>query len=113
MTIKETIKKADRLRPNAINDEQKADWVWSLETDIADLIGADMKANPFPADVDLTMPAPYDGIYSLYLMAMIDNYNQDSTLYANDMTMFNEAYGEARRWWRRHHLPFENKNWKV
>ena len=113
MTIREAIKKADAMRENAIADEIKADWVWQIECELADLIKREAVENPFPNDAELVMPAPHDMIYVYYLVAMIDNYNQDSTLYSNDMVLFNEAYGEARRWWRRHNLPFESGNWKV
>lgn len=56
-------------------------------------------------DAALLTPAPYDGIYPMYLVAMIDYYNQESALYQNDMVLFNEAMAAARAWWRRNHRP--------
>jgi hypothetical protein len=113
MTIRDAIVKADSLRPNMIEHTIKADWVWECEMALADLTKVEKGVNPFPAEHELAMPVPYDNVYYLYLMTLIDYYNQDSELYANDMAMYNEAMGEARRWWRRHHLPFETSNWKV
>ena len=113
MTIKEVIKKADELRPNAIEEETKAMWVWTLDGDIANMMGTKHPANPFPQDGDLLMAHPYDEVYIFYLMAMIDTANRDSTLYANDSVLFNSTYGEAKASWRRANTPQNHQGWRV
>lgn len=114
MKVTEAIAKANELRPNALNDEQKARWLYELDCDVADLKGVEHPAFEWPeVDAELLMPAPHDNIYVLYLAAQIDYYNQESTLYMNDMTVFNSAYDDACAWWRRNNVPESRGNWKV
>lgn len=113
MTIKEVIKRADELRPNAIEEEIKAAWVWTLDGDIANMMGTKHPADPFPQDAELLASHPHDEMYIFYLMAMIDTANRDSTLYANDSLLFNSAYGEAKASWRRANCPEKPQNWRV
>ena len=113
MTIKEVICKADELRPNAIEEETKFAWVWTLDGDVASFMGKEHKENPFPQDEQLLMPHPDDDIYIFYLMAMIDTANRDSALYANDSVLFNSVYGEAKATWRRNNIPKSRGNWRV
>lgn len=114
MTLLKAIARANTLRPNAIDDSIKADWVWELEAEVAELMDWEAKTeegevitcpiNPFPNDCELLMPSPKDNIYALYLCAMIDNTIEDTQLYVNDMTISNKARDDAFKWWRRHNL---------
>lgn len=105
MKLLEAIARADMLRPNAIDNSIKADWVWELEAEIAEVMDVDLPENPYPNDSDeLLMPTPKDNIYPLYLCAMIDLTVEDTALYANDYVVANDAITEAKKWWRRHHL---------
>lgn len=113
MTLKEAIKKADEIRPNAISDELKAGWIHELEGQIAEMMGIPCPENTFPRDRELLMKAPRDNIYYLYAAAMIDHMQQDSELYYNDMTMFNAALTDAKGWYRRHNTPKCMGNWRV
>lgn len=92
------------MRPNAIEEAEKARWVLGLEADIAETW-----ERPLPYDEDtydpeyeLIVPFPKDECYPLYLCAMIDNAQEETTLYANDMTLANAAVAEAKAWYRRH-----------
>ncbi len=113
MKLKEAIKRADKLRPNVLPEEQKAAWVYELEGKLAEMRCALPPARTWPADASLAMPAPHDVVYELYLCAMIDFANQETDLYANDMAVFNAAVSEAQAWWRRHHRPRPSRNWRV
>ena len=114
MTVNEAIAKANEIRPNALNDEQKARWLWELDCDIAEMQDVDEPEASWPeTDPVMLMPAPHDNIYVLYLAAQIDYYNQESAMYANDMAVFNAAYDDARAWWRRHNLPKHKGNWRT
>ena len=114
MTVREAIAAADLLRPNTLFDEMKARFVYELDCDIAELQDVEQPSFVWPKeDAELLMPAPHDNIYPLYLAAKIDYYNQESALYANDMAIYNNAYEEARRWWRRHNKPASAGNWRV
>lgn len=113
MTTKNAISRADKLRPNAIEEEVKAAWLYELDGKLAETLGVDVTENVWPKDAELLMPSPCDNIYELYLCAMIDLENQETELYANGMAVFNAAFAEARAWWRRHHCPADSGNWKV
>jgi len=119
MRVKEAIKRADALRPNAISEERKADWLYELEGRLAQVRHAPPlavvppPARVWPADSALAMPPPYDGVYERYLCAMIDLANQETALYANDMAVFESTYADAVAWWRRTHSPAPAGNWKV
>lgn len=119
MRVKEAIKRADALRPNAIAEERKADWVYELEGRLAETRHAPPlgvvppPARAWPADSALAMPPPYDMIYERYLCAMIDLANEDTDLYSNDMAMFESTYKDAIAWWRRTHRPGPAMGWRV
>ncbi len=121
MKISEVIVQADKLRDNTMAEAQKVAFLRQLDGEIAEVM--DMEETPDDAeaaetllvwpfactwpeeDAELLMPFPHDDVYVLYLVAMIDYYNQESALYANDMQVFNTAMNDARSWWRRHHRP--------
>lgn len=113
MNARKAITRADNLRMNALGEEQKYAWLYELDGKLAETLGVDIPENPFPDDGELLMPAPCDNIYELYLVAMIDYFNQETTLYANDMIIFNNALDEAKAWWIRNHRPTENRQWRV
>mgnify|MGYP006896011560 CR=1 FL=1 len=114
MTVKEAIRRADALRMNTAEADQKAAWLFELDGQLAELFGADLSENTWPEeDAAPLMPYPYDEIYQLYLICKIDYYNQEMELYANDRAVYEAALTEARAWWRRHHRPERTGNWKV
>ena len=112
MKLKEAIKRADEMRPNAISDELKANWVQAVEGGIAELMGAILPEQTFPRDKELLMPAPFDEVYCLYVCAMIDHVQQDSEMYYNDMTLYNALMQDARAYYRRHNTPKASGNWR-
>ena len=103
MTVKEAIKQADFLRPNAIDEELKALWLVEFDVEIAELKGVDVPENCWPEDQELLMEYPKQEIYVLYLMAKIDLANEESALYANDSAVANQAIAEAKAWWYRNY----------
>lgn len=105
MKLLEAIIEADGLRPNDIPDSVKAGWLTSLEGEFAEMMEVEIPKNTFPEDRELLMPPPHDGLYPLYLAAMIDSANEETSLYANDMELANEAIGRAKACFRRHNRP--------
>ena len=108
----DAITQANQLRPNTLPDELKAQWLIQLDSEIAQMKGETPQPNLFPAEQDLMMDPEYDYIYPLYLTAQIDYYNMEYDLYNNDIAKFNEAYKEAKAWYRRNH-PSPNGNWRC
>lgn len=114
MKMSTAIQRANELRLNALSEEQKAAWVWDLDNQVGEMMKIPPRPFPWPeVDPELLMPAPYEEIYPLYLVCKIDYYNQEMSLYSNDRAIYNAAMNEARAWWRRHHRPRRNRNWKV
>lgn len=112
MRVKEAIRRADELRPNAISEERKAAWVLELEGRLALARGVPYPSGAWPDDFELTMPPPYDQVYERYLCAMTDLANQETDLYANDMALFETTFSAAVAWWRREHIPERGGSWK-
>ncbi len=114
MRVREAIRRADALRMNTIEDEQKAAWLFALDGQLAEMLGAEIPENRWPEeDAELLMPAPHEEVYQLYLVCKIDYYNQEMALYADDRAMYQEAMAEAQAWWRRQHRPKGWGAWRV
>lgn len=109
MDYRTVISLADSARPNAITDSVKFSYLHELETSIAEMMQVEAPLNPFPGDTDLLLPAPYDNVYKLYLMAMCDFELQDTELYEADFYMFNTKYKDAMAAWRRKHPTIVNE----
>lgn len=104
MNLLKSIARADSVRPNAIDNDLKADWIMELEAEIAECMDAELPENTFPNDMELLMPYPHDNIYYLFLCAKIDFAMEDTESYVNDMAAANQAIDEAKKWWRRHNI---------
>ena len=104
MNLLKAIARADSVRPNAIDNDLKADWIMELEAEIAECMYAELTENTFPNDMELLMPYPHDNIYYLFLCAKIDFAMEDTESYVNDMAAANQAIDEAKKWWRRHNI---------
>ena len=113
MTINNAIAKADSLRLNVIEQEQKYTWVYEFEARVAEMMGKEMPRKQFPLDVELMMPDEHEDVYVKYLAAKIDYYNGESALYANDQTIFEDAWADARSWYIRTHGAKNHGNWRV
>lgn len=116
MTLLTAIDKANQLRPNAFDDEMKAEWVMHLEGEIKEMMFRnrpddeyELPENPYPSDMELLMPFPHDGFYVPYLCAMIDEANEETELYQDDMTIATTAKNDAYAWWWRNNNPVKTK----
>lgn len=108
MRLRQAIAEADGLRPNAIGEETKAEWIEQLESRFAEVQQIKPPPPSHPEDKELLMPPPVDRVYVLWLAAMIDWAQLDGDLYAVDNAMYTQAYKEACAWWRRHNIPIIN-----
>ena len=105
MYLLEAIAEADKLRPNAIGEEIKAEWLEQVEATVADIQQIQPPPPSHPNDKELLMPPPMDRLYVFWLAAMIDWAQLDLDLYAVDKAMYEEALTEAKAWWRRNNVP--------
>lgn len=107
MTISEAINRADEFRPNSIPDETKRAWLHAFEADIAEMMGVDCPTwdedgeDPEYTDAKLLIKHPKDYVYPLWLMPMIDLWNQDVQLYQVDIITANNALSDIKGYYAR------------
>lgn len=108
MTTREAIAAADKLRPNALDEETKARWCHDLDAELAETMQVSEPVDRWPEDQDLLMPEPASQVYIQYLCSMIDWGQQDMTQYQIDQALYESARAQAAAWWRRTHRPRVN-----
>ena len=113
-TISEVIAQTQAVRPDLYTDEQITGWLSELDGQLSvELLKTEPVAYKWPEDAgkELLVLHPYDRMYHLYVIAMIDLYNREADLYANDMAVFNSALQEYRSYYRRTNRPAPDGNW--
>ena len=114
-TMNSTIEYIDRLKPNVYSEEDKYAWIIRVEGMISTQvheIEPVIHLNPEDADKELSVPAPFDDIYALYVAAMIDFYNKEYSHYNNSAMMFTERLEQYKAWYIRHNMPKGAKNFR-
>ncbi len=95
-TINKVLVKVDNIRPNAIPADMKGAWVAELDGRINDKIVKkdEYTALTYPAngDDDLLADAPYESVYELYVLSMIDLTMQDYNNYNVTAKQYNDVY---------------------
>lgn len=118
MTVLDAIQRIDILKPNGYSQEQKVEWLSTLDGIVAlEIINAYKGGELFvfePYDNqnltrELLIPAPYDKVYGYWLEAQIDYTSGETRRYQNSMTMYNEAYKDYARYYNRTHMPIGKK----
>lgn len=111
-TINEVMERVDALRPNALEEQDKARWLLELDgRNYREVTAADspeaLPPQSWPEDGDkpLLVQAPYDSMYSLYLTAMVEFAQGEYGDYNNTCALFDQAQQEWRAQYRREHLP--------
>ena len=103
----------DAVKPNVYTDEDKYRWLAGLEGLLSAEVFQDPEircpAVPEDADRPLRVEPPYDEVYRLYLMAMIDFHNREYGNYNNSITLFNTAYLAYEKYYNRTHKPISKK----
>ena len=115
MTPNKVIEYVDRVRPNAYTDEDKYAWLNTLEGTIAlEVMGEDAagEVGPGTADTELLVSAPYDDVYTLYVMAMIDFHNREYDNYNNMALMFQQKLEQYKAWYIQNNMPKSARNFR-
>ncbi len=103
MTLGEIIQRVDALKPNAYPAVSKVLWISELEGMIqsqilllsaADTVTYDVTT---PLDTKTVLDADAVGLYTAYLVAMIDLYNGEFDRYNNTISLFNTRFGDYMR----------------
>lgn len=75
-----------RVRVELLGDPPDGDWDFDEST---------------PTDTELVVPHPFDQLYLMYIMAMVDFISGDTARYENGAAMFNTAYQSYGKWLKR------------
>lgn len=106
MTVGEAMTRVGRLRPDAYGEEIMTGWLSELDGKYRlSLEGKAGAAYAWPGDAETALfaPFPYDIVYELYLVCLIDWHNREIEAYQNDKAMFDAADAEFRAWWIQHY----------
>ncbi len=124
MTVKQVIEKVDLMRQNQVHQGIKIGWLSQLDGAVrAHVInlheqnetmalgeGADVTMGQ---DTILLVPAPYDEIYSYWLLAQLDFAMSEIARYNNSMALYNEAYTNFAVAYKQTHRPIERGNFVL
>ena len=128
-TINEVIAKIDEWKPNAVPQEQKAQWLLNLDGRIYEevLRGRPAPADPgaekthreppraWPEDGDkpLLIAAPYEDIYFQYVQSLMDFTVKDTGSYYNSSALFEQSFNEWKVYYHRTHRPAADPAFRV
>lgn len=107
MTISECIKLVDTMAPNGMETSVKLRLLSEIEGRVrVELLGEDpgdtvALGEDAPGETVLCVPAPFDRLYPLYVMSMMDYLNGDVPRFENGAILFNQAYQSYGKWLQR------------
>lgn len=117
MNIRDALDQVDALKPNQFDEQQKIYWLSQVDQRIYNdvVLRHEMDESMpatfggYPPDVDqdtrLLAGAPFDALYRWWLEAMIDLGNGELGKYQNSMLLFNSAWNDFAKDYRRKHMP--------
>lgn len=101
-TMNEVIARVDAVRPNVYPNDTKYRWINNLDGLVArEVLNDDAPEYLLPDDGDtpLLVGHPFDDIYDLYVMAMIELFNKEYEHYNNAVMVFQERYTQYKTWY--------------
>lgn len=123
MTIQKAIDTADRLRPNQYSEQEKVEWLSTLDKKVYEevmKISVGMEEGEFAGydedtdmDTELLICGIYEDAYIDFLISQYDYYNREMGMYNNSATIFNTKYQEYCSWYRRNNMPIQHMPTEV
>lgn len=107
MRVRAAIDMANKMKPNSFPDEIMTRWLNECEgrvqVEIHQIQPENVLNYEIPGDDETVMivPYPFDRLYWLYLLAMIDYANGEYNNYQNAMQAVNAAFAEYHAWYMR------------
>lgn len=111
----EVIARVDAVRPNIYDAVTKGRWIANLEGMIArTVLDQDVPEYLVPEDIDvpLLVGAPYDDVYDLYVMSMIELMNKEYDHYNNAAAVFQSRLQEYKEWYIRRNAQGRAQNFR-
>ena len=91
MTVDEVLKNVDEARPNDYGVERKLKWLQTFEAELKTMVLLEEEVSvPVTGTDELCLEAPWDSLYELWLIAMIEYYNGEYDRYDNSYALFNK-----------------------
>lgn len=110
MKLQKAIDTCRALRPNQYETDDLIEAINTFEETMRvevmrDRCGCPCKRHYTEADMgdELLIPAPYDDLYTLYLIKHIEYYNGEMARYNNSLTVFENRYKDFSAYWARTH----------
>lgn len=117
MTPNKVIERVNSVSLDAYSDESKMQWISELDGMVRRLVHQETEFQPykFPEDMDkeLLIPAPFDGLYELYIMSKVDFHNQEWGKYNNSATTFHSLFDDYKKAYIRENMPKSAGNIKI
>ncbi len=107
MTIQSCLEIVEELTATPTSEDLLLRWLSEIEGRVeVELLGlSPSRVHPFgestAKSTPLSAPFPFDRLYWLYLVAMLDYTAGDSDRYENTAALFNSAYGDYAKWLKR------------
>lgn len=117
MTPNKVIERISSVSPDAYSEENKLQWISELDGMVRRLVYQEDEGKPykFPEDMDteLLIPAPFEGLYELYVMSKIDFHNQEWGKYNNSATTFHSLFDDYKKAYIRENMPKSHGTIKI
>ena len=107
MTIETCMSLLDAMMPSGVSPAVKLRFLGEIEGKVrVELHGESPDGDcdfdeSTPVGTVLAVPHPYDQMYLLYVMAMLDYVGGDTARYENGAAMFNAVYQSYGKWLKR------------
>lgn len=121
MTVQDAIERANEMRAgNTATDEMKIRWLSEIDGVIYNdvILTHHTDAEPYEGYKDdtgktLFAVAPYDVLYTYWLMAKIDLAASELNKYNNSLSLFKEALKDYKAWYNCTHIPVAKKQIRL
>ena len=107
MTIETCMNLVDSMMPNGVEPAVKLRFLGEIEGRVRVELHGESPDGEYdfdgktPVDTELCVPHPFDQLYLLYVMAMMDYVSGAVSRYENGAAMFNTAYQSYGKWLKR------------
>jgi hypothetical protein len=107
MTIETCMNLVDAMMPNGVESSVKLRLLGEIEGRVRVELLGEMPdggcefTERTPAGTELIVPHPYDQMYLLYMMAMMDFLGGDTARYENSAALFNSVFQSYGKWLKR------------
>ncbi len=111
MTLGECIQRADTLRPNTADEQEKARWIFQVERELEEVFfpkyegRRQARARRWPEDkaAPLLASGPFEGLYIYRLMANLALMDQEWDAYNAHNALARQMESDFKKEWARTH----------